>query len=263
MVDLRLGNCLQLAKMLDNDSINVTVTSPPYNKRGVGGGLFRKIEYDTFDDTLPEDEYQQQQVQLLDTLYDKTVEGGSLFYNHKVRYHDGGAISPWQWLVWSKWHIREEIVWARGSGPEISGYRFIQNDERIYWLVKGKKHPRLPRAAANWGSVWKFGPDMKNDHPAPYPLVLPTRCIQAVMTEPGVVLDPYNGSGTTGVAATLSGHDYIGFDMSEKYLGESKERIENPSKRDLEKFAEASIAHLATFGDSEPQNPLVAAYQDK
>ena len=79
-----------------------------------------------------------------------------------------------------------------------SGYRFIQNDERIYWLCKGKKHPRLPRECANYGSVWKFGPDMKNDHPAPYPLILPVRCIQAVLAEPGLVLDPYNGSGTTG-----------------------------------------------------------------
>ena len=46
---------------------------------------------------------------------------------------------PWQWLVKTKWNIREEIVWNRGSGPEISGYRFIQIDERIYWLCKGEK----------------------------------------------------------------------------------------------------------------------------
>ena len=136
-VSLRLGNCLELAQQLDDESINVTVTSPPYNKRGVGGGLFRKIEYDTFDDTLPEEEYQQQQIDLLNTLYDKTVPGGSLFYNHKVRYFDGNAIAPWAWLPKTKWHIREEIIWNRGSGPEISGYRFIQTDERIYWLCKG------------------------------------------------------------------------------------------------------------------------------
>jgi len=239
--DLRLGNCLDLAKQLDDASINVTVSSPPYNKRGVGGGLFRKIEYDTFDDTLPEEEYQEQQIELLNTIFDKTVEGGSFFYNHKVRYFEGGSVSPWAWLTQTKWHIREEIIWARGSGPEISGYRFIQNDERIYWLCKGKKHPRLPRECANYGSVWKFGPDMKNDHPAPYPLQLPVRCIQSVLQEPGVVLDPYNGSGTTGVAAKLLGHDYIGFDLSEKYISESTNRIENISKRDMTKFNEVAI----------------------
>ena len=241
MIDLRLGNCVELAKKLDDESINVTVTSPPYNKCGAGGGIFRKIEYDTFDDTLPEEEYQQQQIDLLDTIYDKTVDGGSLFYNHKVRYFDGGSISPWAWLTKTKWNIREEIIWARGMGTEISGYRFTQTDERIYWLCKGNKHPRLPRACANYSSVWKFGPDMKNDHPAPYPLILPVRCVQAVLQEPGVVLDPYNGSGTTGVAAKLLGHDYIGFDLSEKYLAEAKERIENPNERDLKKFKECAI----------------------
>ena len=245
-VDLRLGNCIELAKELEDNSINCTVTSPPYNKCGVGGGLFRKIEYATFDDTLPEEVYQEQQIELLNTLFDKTVEGGSLFYNHKVRYYKGDAISPWAWLTQTKWNIREEIVWNRGSGPEISGYRFIQTDERIYWLCKGAKHPRLPREAANWTSVWKFGPEMKNSHPAPYPLVLPVRCIQAVMSEPGVILDPYNGSGTTGVAAVLSGHDYIGFDVSEQYIAEAQERITNISTRDQNKFNEFSLTENAT-----------------
>ena len=57
MIDLRLGDCIQLSKELEDNSIDCTVTSPPYNKCGVGGGLFRKIEYAAFDDTLPEDQY--------------------------------------------------------------------------------------------------------------------------------------------------------------------------------------------------------------
>ena len=238
---LQHGDAIKLASELNPCLIDCTVTSPPYNKCGAGGGIFRKIEYDTFNDTLPEEEYQQQQMYLLNVLYDKTVEGGSLFYNHKIRYHDGGSIAPWQWLTQTKWHIREEIVWHRGMGTEISGYRFTQTDERIYWLCKGNKHPRLNRECANWSSVWKFAADMKNDHPAPYPLELPMRCIQAVLTEPGIVLDPYNGSGTTGVAATLLGHEYIGFDVSEKYLADAKERILNPTDRDLKKYRERVI----------------------
>ena len=182
-IDLRTGDSIELAKGLENNSIDCTVTSPPYNKQKVGGGIFRKIEYEKFDDSLPEEEYQRQQIQLLNILFDKTKEGGSLFYNHKVRYLKGDAISPWEWLTRTKWNIREEIIWNRGSGPEISGYRFIQIDERIFWLCKGMKHPRLPRRSANFGSVWKFGPEMKNPHPAPFPIVMPLRCIKAVMQE--------------------------------------------------------------------------------
>ena len=182
---LEKGDCIELARELEDNILDCTVTSPPYNKKKVGSsqkqldkkyipgvstnGVMKKIEYDSFDDSLPEQEYQEQQIELLNVLYDKTREGGSLFYNHKVRYLKGHSLVPWEWLLKTKWHVREEIVWCRGGAVEISGYRFLQNDERIYWLCKGSKHPKLPRASANLSSVWKFAPEMKNDHPAPYP----------------------------------------------------------------------------------------------
>ena len=241
MPQLYVGNALELAKDLRDNIIDCTVTSPPYNKCGAGGGLFRKIEYSEFDDTLPEVDYQAQQIELLDIIHDKTKEGGSLFYNHKVRYNKGDAISPWEWLPLTRWNIREEIIWNRGSGPEISGYRFTQIDERIYWLCKGGKHPRLPRRSVNYGSVWKFSPEMNNPHPAPYPIQLPLRCIQAVMDKPGWVLDPYSGSGTTALAAQWLGHHFIGFDLSDEYHDMARERFAHPSKNDLQKFKEECL----------------------
>ena len=72
MLDLRVGVCIELAKSLEDNTIDCTVTSPPYNKGGIGGGLFRKIEYAAFDDTLPEDVYQEKQIELLNILFDKT-----------------------------------------------------------------------------------------------------------------------------------------------------------------------------------------------
>ena len=87
-------------------------------------------------------------------LFDKTKEDGYLFYNHKVRYLEGNAISPWEWLTKTKWNIREEIIWNRGSGPEISGYRFTQIDERIYWLCKASKREKLPRRSGNSTGYW-------------------------------------------------------------------------------------------------------------
>lgn len=270
MINLLHGSCNELVKQLENNSINVTVTSPPYNKHKVGSskqslekkyipgkqsnGIFKKIEYDNFDDSLPEEEYQQQQIDLLNNILTKTADGGSLFYNHKVRYLKGDCIHPITWLKQTDWHIREEIIWSKPAGTEISGYRFIQTDERIYWLCKGPKHPKMPRECANYKSVWHFPPDMKNKHPAPYPLLLPLRCIQAVLSEPGVVLDPYNGSGTTGVAATLLKHDYIGMDLSENYLKESEERISNPTPRDMQVFVDNNI------GNNNDDNPMSMLY---
>ena len=53
-----------------------------------------------------------------------------------------------------------------------------------------------------------------------------------------VVLDPYSGSGTTGLAAKLLGHDYIGFDLSDEYHDMARKRFDNQSKNDLKKFTE-------------------------
>tara|TARA_B100000965_G_scaffold172968_2_gene144498 strand:+ start:178 stop:951 length:774 start_codon:yes stop_codon:yes gene_type:complete len=250
MIDLRIGSCLNLALDLKDNLIDCTVTSPPYNKCGVGGGeTFRKVRYADFNDTLPEDEYQEQQIELLDIIHDKTKDGGSLFYNHKVRYLEGDAIAPWKWLTKTKWHIREEIIWNRGNGLEISGYRFIQSDERIYWLCKGRSHPKMSRRSANWNSVWRFPAESKNPHPAPFPINLPARCLQAVLHEPGLVFDPYSGSGTTGLAAKLLGHDYIGFDLSDEYHDMARERFANPLKSDLKKFQEE--VGIAVTSDSD------------
>ena len=69
------------------------------------------------------------------------------------------------------------------------------------------------------------------------------------MQEPGVVFDPYSGSGTTGLAATLLGHNYIGFDLSEEYHDMARERFANPSKSDLKKFQEET--GLAATSDSD------------
>ena len=47
MIDLRIGDCIELAEDLDDDSIDCTVTSPPYNKQKIGGGLFVKLNTKT------------------------------------------------------------------------------------------------------------------------------------------------------------------------------------------------------------------------
>mmetsp|Transcript_8727 Transcript_8727/g.11506 ORF Transcript_8727/g.11506 Transcript_8727/m.11506 type:complete len:449 (-) Transcript_8727:4013-5359(-) len=222
-VSLITDDCFNVISKFPNDHIDCTVTSPPYNKKLKDGTLCKKIEYDTYVDNVPEQEYQLNQIKVLNLLYDKTKKGGSCFYVHKVRHIEGGSISPFVWLCKTKWHIREEIVWNKTSGPEISGFRFTQIDERIYWMVKGAYHPRLDLTIKNWTNIWTIPPVKKSkkhpiDHPTPFPLLIPLRCIQSVCTSAdSLVFDPYSGSGTVGVAATLLGHRFIGVDCSLKY----------------------------------------------
>ena len=116
---------------MDDNILDYTVTSPPYNKKessssqkqldkkyipGVNtNGVMKKIEHDSFSDSLPEQEYQGQQIELLNVLCDKTRESGSLFYKHMARYLKGHSQVPWERLLKTKWHVREEIVWCRGG----------------------------------------------------------------------------------------------------------------------------------------------------
>lgn len=77
------------------------------------------------------------------------------------------------------------------------------------------QHPRGNVAGARIGSVSRFG---ASEHPAPYPTQLPQWLIQFFCPPGGTVLDPFNGSGTTGLAAQKTGRRYIGIDVNAEYL---------------------------------------------
>ncbi|MFH1193723.1 MAG: site-specific DNA-methyltransferase [bacterium] len=158
--------------------------------------------------------------------------GGSFFYNHKTRWERGEMLHPIEWLKKTKWTIRQEIIWDRTIAANIRGWRFWQVDERIYWLYKpindNKIGTELLSKHALVTSIWRFSPERKNAHPAPFPLLLPVRCIYSILDNTkGVVIDPYAGSGTTLVAAKLLEHDYIGIDVSAQYIDMAKKRIEH------------------------------------
>jgi len=65
------------------------------------------------------------------------------------------------------------------------------------------------------------------DHPAPFPVELPRRVIQ-IYTQPGdVVLDPFMGSGSTAIAAKLTGRHYVGYELSAEYCALAEKRLEH------------------------------------
>ncbi|MER3570419.1 MAG: hypothetical protein C4348_02350 [Patescibacteria group bacterium] len=120
---------------------------------------------------------------------------------------------------------------------------------RVYWLYKPKDNnligePLQPKHAL-LTSIWRFPPEKNNPHPAPFPLVLPLRCIYSVMDgkKSGIVLDPYCGSGTTLVAAKILGYDFIGIDISEEYLKMAQERLKN-YEQEIQYAQEELVKHV-------------------
>lgn len=269
------GDTLTILKRLAADSIDAGITSPPYNKKEKQKGwLVKNVVYDSYRDVKPEKDYQQEQVAMLDELYRVIKPGGSFFYNHKLRWERGTMLHPMQWITASRWQIRQEIIWDRGIAANIRGWRYWQVEERLYWLCKppaekntGKVISReLPSRYAKMTSIWRIRPEQDNDHPAPFPLALPVRALASVLdNKNSLIIDPYAGSGTALLAASLLGHRYIGIDISKKYCDYARRRIKNPSLKELARFNDEIGKHQIqkTFQDRKDKREHVGRYAVK
>ncbi len=123
---------------------------------------------------------------------------------------------------------RGEVIWHKMNPmPEGRCRRPHRHHESIYLLAKSEKHAF--RSQPPVGSIWEFGNEQV-DGPAHYsrfPLELPKRCIEAygAVGPNVVVLDPFSGSGTTGLAALLLGCSFIGFEIDREQVESSNSRL--------------------------------------
>ena len=209
------------------------VTSPPYNlnKRASGGGS-SKMSYDGwYPDDLPEREYQGWQRAILSRLMESCA--GSVFYNHRIRYawHSRNKFRvptsiyhPMQWL--QDFPIWCEIIWHRGGTTGHANGRYRLADERIYQLGKPSVfHDK------GYTTVWKIAPEKGSAHVCPFPLEIPTRCIDTCTNPGDVVLDPFMGSGTTAIAALDLGRRFIGYEIVKGSFDIAVERVSNHQRQ--------------------------------
>lgn len=234
-------DCLEGLKLLDDNSIDLIITSPPYNKGINGktnkGEIWNKtIDYndDISNDSMPEEEYQKWQIDILNECYRVLKQDGSMFYNHKNRIHSGKGeiISPYKWLFQTNFKIRQEIIWNRANTPNVNRRRYLPTTELIFWLTKSKTpiFDRKPDTKYN-SEIWKFSAQRNTGHPAPYPNDLPENIIHCVKCDRKItVLDPFMGSGTTAIAAIKNDCNYIGFEKFKKYIELANNRLNNLSQ---------------------------------
>lgn len=225
---------------LDDMTVDVIVTSPPYNlgddtwpMGGRGNAPRDGIGYVAHSDDMPQDEYEQWQIEVLRELYRVAKPGASLFYNHKARTVGGRVVHPMQWLMLpdNPWTLRQEVIWDRKSTHNHNATLFWPIDERIYWMTKGA--PVLRSNSIGQPTVWQeFGPIADTWHPAPFTDKLPRMLLEAVGVDgETVVLDPFAGSCTTVRVALELGCEAIGVDVSREYL--ERACIENGWNRGL------------------------------
>ena len=89
-------DCLEGMRQMEDESVDLVVTSPPYNLGNDHHTGNKKIN--PYDDDMDEEQYQQWQVQVLNECARVLKPNGSVMYNHKNRIRDGFQISPYEWL---------------------------------------------------------------------------------------------------------------------------------------------------------------------
>lgn len=215
------GRCEDVLPSLE--CVDVVVTSPPYNLGDMSGGLANLAGgYDEHADALDPDEYDQWQRDVLRELWRLTAPGGAIFYNHKPVVRDRVASLPTR-LVPDGCVLRQIIVWDRGIGSNWSPSHFLPVHEWLLLIAHDAFRLR-DKSASHASDVWRFPPVLsQEEHPAPFPLGLPARAIEA--SAPRVVLDPFMGSGTTLRAAKNANVAAIGIDVSERYCEIAAKRL--------------------------------------
>lgn len=218
------GDCLEEMKKIPDGSVDLVVTSPPYN---LGNGHHTgNIRHKAYEDNMPESEYQEWQIKVLNECFRVLKDDGSIIYNHKNRIKNGVQITPYQWLLKTGFIVKQEIVWFNGS-QNFDKIRFYPMTERIYWLAKSPKTKLFN--AINHHDL--FGKDewravgTRGTHTRAYPEKMVID-ILSCFPDANTVLDPFMGSGTTGVACKNLNRNFIGIELDKDYYEIAKKRLE-------------------------------------
>lgn len=241
------GDALEVMKTIPDGSVDLIVTSPPYNlKNSTGngmkdgrGGKWANAAlvngYASHHDCMPHDKYAAWQRACLSEMLRLLPENGAIFYNHKWRVQ-GGLLQDRQDIL-EGFPVRQIIIWRRKGGINFNAGYFLPTYEVIYMIAK-PKFRLAPKANAH-GDVWEFMQDMDNPHPAPYPLELIDRIIASTTAK--IVLDPFLGSGTTALAAKIRGRDYIGIEIADEYCDMARKRLTGETWNHKEQEADKPV----------------------
>jgi len=231
-------DCLEFLKEVPDNSVDLVITSPPYNKNGLRGYSIvntknktkwkrwsgSDINYGEYKDDKSEVEYQEWQIALLNEFHRVIKDTGSILYNHKVRRAQNKASHPLEWILKAKPNFYQQIIWNRLSACDHNVNYLDPITESLFWLVKGK--PICNKIKPFMTEIINIPPENNTKHPAPFPRKLVSFGIILTTNKDGIVLDPFMGSGTTAVASEMEGRKWLGCELSKEYCKMATERIE-------------------------------------
>lgn len=241
------GDSIELLSKLPENSIDMIFADPPYNLSNGGfsvhAGRMVSVNKGDWDRSKGFQNDYEFHVRWLEAVRKVLKPGGTLWVSgtyHSI-YQCGHAIQS------LGYHILNDVSWFKpNASPNLSCRFFTASHETLIWARKDKKAKHTfnydKMKNGDWGSdfikkpglqmrsVWSVGtpkPDEKKfgKHPTQKPLELLRRIVLASTKKGDIVLDPFTGSSTTGIAAAKEGRKFIGIDMEKNYLDLSVKRF--------------------------------------
>lgn len=229
-------DCLSGLHNVENESINLTVTSPPYN---LTTAKKNPVHYHTYTDDKNYNTYLAWLTDVFAIIFEKTTPDGRLAIN--IGDQKNGAIpthtflqmnlmeigwKPFSTIIWYKKQTRNRSAWgsylspSSPSFPSPYEYILILYKESKKLQHKGETDLTKEEFVKSAYGVWEITPETKRAkwrHPAPFPSEIPRRLIKMLTYKGDTVLDPFAGVGTTLITADALERESIGFEIDQQY----------------------------------------------
>jgi len=237
---LIINNSIFQTKLIEPESIDLVITSPPYNV---------DIKYNSHDDQISYEKYKEFSEEWMTYCYKWLKDDGRFCLNIPLDKNKGGQQSVGadlttiakkigfkyhSTIIWNEGNISRRTAW--GSWLSASAPFVIAPVELIVVLYKNtwkktsgsKVSDILRQDFMDWtNGLWSFSGESKKriGHPAPFPIELPKRCMKLFSYKGDTILDPFMGSGTTLVASYLNDRKGIGIDIDPHYCKIALDRL--------------------------------------
>lgn len=207
------GNCFDLFEQLEDKSVDVVFTSPPYNRK-------RNDKYTFYNDTLVD--YFSFLLYFIEesrrVAKDKVIVNiQTNYYNQSEVYHIIGNYADM---------IKQIIIWGKTNPMPASGHN-ITNSYEMFIVIGDKPLKSNTTYTKNLIST-SVNSSMPKEHKAVMKQEVADWFIKKFTKEGDTILDPFMGVGTTAIACKKYNRNYIGFEMIEEYCKMAEERIKTP-----------------------------------
>jgi len=192
-------------KSIPDKSIDAVITDPPYG-----------VQKATWDDEIPPVEIWQESERVLTNNGNLLVFGGIKLMPDVVKLL--GSLFRYQWV----------FAWYKSNAMQFGKTGFSVLDIAL-WYAKGNGKAKTKKRDVIVEPIIPSQNDF--GHPTPKPIRVMTHIIECLSNEGDTILDPFMGSGTTGVACVQTGRNFIGIEIEPKYFEIAEHRIHDAQQQ--------------------------------